>query len=62
MGFLRQEYWSGLPFPPPRDIPDPEAEPMTSALAGDSLPLSPREAVRSFVTWMLLTEDIFREC
>ena len=23
MGFLRQEYWSGLPFPPPGDLPDP---------------------------------------
>ena len=23
MGFSRQEYWSGLPFPPPRDLPDP---------------------------------------
>ena len=23
MGFFRQEYWSGLPFPPPKDLPDP---------------------------------------
>ena len=28
MGFLRQEYWSGLPFPPPEDLPDPEIEPV----------------------------------
>ena len=27
MGFPRQEYWSGLPFPPPRDLPDPGIEP-----------------------------------
>ena len=27
MGFSRQEYWSGLPFPPPGDLPDPEIEP-----------------------------------
>ncbi|XP_069406981.1 POU domain, class 2, transcription factor 2 isoform X13 [Ovis canadensis] len=27
MGFPRQEYWSGLPCPPPRDLPDPENEP-----------------------------------
>ena len=27
MGFSRQEYWSGLPFPPPEDLPDPEIEP-----------------------------------
>ena len=28
-GFSRQEYWSGLPFPPPRDLPDPVFEPMS---------------------------------
>ena len=36
-GFSRQEYWSGLPCPPPEDLPDPEIEPkslMSSALAG----------------------------
>ena len=27
MGFSRQEYWSGLPFPPPGDLPDPEIKP-----------------------------------
>ena len=27
MGFLRQEYWSGLPFPSPEDLPDPGFEP-----------------------------------
>ena len=27
MGFLRQEYWSGLPFPSPGDLPDPGTEP-----------------------------------
>ena len=27
MGFSRQEYWSGLPFPPPGDLPDPGTEP-----------------------------------
>ena len=40
MGFPRQEYWSGLPFPPPGDIPDPGMESMSSALQVDSLPLS----------------------
>ena len=37
MGFLRQEYWSGLPFPPPRDLPNPgiePASPTSPALAG----------------------------
>jgi len=34
MGFPRQEYWSGLPFPSPGDIPDPGIEPTSPALAG----------------------------
>ena len=37
MGFSRQEYWSGLPFPTPGDLPDPGIEPkslMSLALAG----------------------------
>ena len=37
MGFSRQEYWSGLPFPPPGDLPDPGIEhksPVSPALAG----------------------------
>ena len=34
MGLSRQEYWSGLPFPPPRDLPDPRIEPTSPALAG----------------------------
>ena len=33
MGFLKQEYWSGLPFPFPGDLPDPGIEPVSSALA-----------------------------
>ena len=31
MGFSRQEYWSGLPFPSPRDLPDPGIEPWSPA-------------------------------
>ena len=34
MGFPKQEYWSGLPFPFPGDLPDPGNEPVPSALAG----------------------------
>ena len=30
MGFSRQEYWSGFPFPPPGDLPDPGTEPGSS--------------------------------
>ena len=38
MGFSRQEYWNGLPYPPPGDLPDPgieKASLMSPALAGD---------------------------
>jgi len=44
MEFSRQEYWSGLPFAPPRDPPDPGIKsvyPMSSALQEDSLPTEP---------------------
>ena len=34
----RQEYWSGLPFPSPGDLPDPGVEPMSPALQADALP------------------------
>ena len=37
MGFSRQEYWSGLPFPSPGDLPHPGIEPMSPALQADSL-------------------------
>ena len=37
MGFSRQEYWSGLPFPSPEDLPDPGIEPKSPALQADSL-------------------------
>ena len=37
-GFSRQEYWSGLPFPPPGDLPNPGIEPGSPALQADSLP------------------------
>ena len=38
LGFSRQEYWSGLPCPPPGDLPDPGTEPRSPALQADSLP------------------------
>ena len=36
MGFPRQEYWSGLPFPPPGDLPDPGIKPMSPTMADRS--------------------------
>ena len=41
VGFSRQEYWSGLPFPSPWDLPDPGIEPGSPALQADSLPSEP---------------------
>ena len=41
MGFSRQEYWSGLPFPSPGDLSDPGIEPGFPTLQADSLPTKP---------------------
>ena len=41
MGFSRQEYWSGLPFPSPGDLPDPGIEPRSPALQADALTSAP---------------------
>ena len=41
MGFSRQEYWSGLPFPSPGDFPDPGIKPRSPALQADALPSEP---------------------
>ena len=38
MGFSRQGYWSGLPFPPPGDLPNPGIEPESPALQAGSFP------------------------
>ena len=42
---LRQEYWSGLPFPSPGDFPNPGIEPRSPVLQADSLPSKPAENV-----------------
>ena len=49
MGFSRQEYWSGLPFPSPEDLPDPGIKPGSPALQANS-------ELRSFIK---LLNDIF---
>ena len=40
-GVSRQDYWSGLPFPSPGDLPDPVVKPKSAALQADSLPSEP---------------------
>ena len=64
--FPRQEYWSGLPFPSPGDLPDPGVEPvslMSPALADESFtteplgkPCRPKNEVliRAYFSWILL--------
>ena len=41
MGFSRQEYWSGLPFPSPGDLPDPGIGPRSPTLQADALTSAP---------------------
>ena len=54
MGFSRQEYWSGVLCPPPRDLPDPGIKPGSPTLQADSLLSEPR------VSWITdsLSENI----
>ena len=47
MEFSRQEYWSGLPFPFPGDLPDPGIEPGSPALQADSLPSGLQGSIKS---------------
>ena len=57
MGFSRQEYWSGLPFPSPGDLPDPGIEPRSPALQADALPSKPpgkRTAIQKTISKDLL--------
>ena len=42
MGFSRQEYWSGLPFPSLGHLPNPGIEPKSPSLQTDSLPAEPQ--------------------
>ena len=48
MGFSREEYWSGLPCPPPAGLPDPGIKPASPAVHADSLPLSHWESLEHF--------------
>ena len=57
----RQEYWSGLSFPPPGDLPNPEIEPeslVSPASQMDSLPLIHREAHLFLFIYTAVQEDV----
>ena len=62
MGFSRQEYWSGLPFPSPGDLPDPGIEPRSPTLQADALtseppgkPISRQETTKIWIKYFALT-------
>ena len=48
-GFSRQEYWSGLPCPPPGDLPNPGIKPRSPALQADSLSSEPPGMVGMYI-------------
>ena len=50
-GFSRQEYWSGLPFSSPGDLPDSGIEPGSPILQADSLPTEPPGKTLLLVPW-----------
>ena len=52
-GFSRQEYWRGLPWPPPWDLPDSGIKPKSPALQMDSLPPEPPGSYWCFLTLLL---------
>jgi len=49
MGFSRQEYWNGLPFPSPGDLPDPGTEPRSPAFQADDLTSEPQRFSQKLV-------------
>ena len=65
MGFFRQEYWSGLPCPPPADLPDPGIEPvslMFPALTGGFFTTSTTYNSFSFAVLCLVTQSCLTLC
>ena len=52
MGFSRKEYWSGLPFPSPSDLPDPGIEPGSPTFWADSLLSEPAENPLKWSEWI----------
>ena len=60
MGFSKQEYWSGLPCPPPRDLPNPGIESSSPTLQADSLPaMLPGKPKNTGVGSLSFLQEIF---
>ena len=63
MGFSRQEYWSGLPFPPPGNLPDSGIEPTSPALQADFLSLSCQGSLHCFMNvYHLVSSTCLQDC
>ena len=58
MGVSRQEYWSGLPCPPPGDLPNPGIKPRSPVLQADSLSSEP---LGKFTVWINLENIVLSE-
>ena len=58
MGFSRQEYWSGLLFPTPEDLPDPGIEPWSPALRADSLLTEPPGKPKEFPKYVFFKSPL----
>ena len=57
MGFSRQEYWSGLPFSPPGNLPDPGIEPGSPTLQADSLLSEPSGKSMIILTFPVIKDQ-----
>ena len=61
MGFSRQEYWSGSPFPSPGDLPDPGIKPKSPALQADALTSEPPGKPDIKKGWQEYTEELYKK-
>ena len=59
MGFSRQGYWSGLPFPSPGDLPDPGFKPWSYTLQADSLPSEPLGLIYTYQNYIVQNNKKF---
>ena len=59
VGFSRQDYWSGLPFSAPGDLPHPGIDPGSPSLQADSLPSEPQGRLGSTGPWCQFLEVSF---
>ena len=59
-GIFQQEYWSGLPFPSPGDLPNPGIEPRSPALQVDSLPSEPPGKTKTYASVCVFVHQLCR--